>query len=151
LGAIRIAIAFMESPFHPAPADLRTLVEHTLQAAGAERCRITPGASVTLSPRQIVPMSLILHELVTNAWKYGAFSRPGGLVHLTWNIAERDGKTVLHIEWQEENGPPVTTPARTGFGSKLIDMSAVQGLRGTLERKYEPTGLRVHITAPMET
>jgi two-component sensor histidine kinase len=134
-----------------APADLRALVEQALKAAGPERCRITAGASVTLSARQVVPMSLILHELVTNAWKYGALSRSDGLVHVTWSVAEGDGKTVLHLEWQEENGPPVTPPTRTGYGSRLIDLSAVQGLRGTLERKYEPGGLRVHVTAPMET
>ncbi len=133
-----------------APADLQILVEQALKPAGAERYR-TSGASVTLSSRQVMPMSLILHELVTNAWKFGAFSRPSGLVNLTWGLAERDGKTVLHLDWREENGPPVTPPTRTGFGSRLIDVSAVQGLRGTLELKYEPAGLRVHITAPMET
>jgi two-component sensor histidine kinase len=71
-------------------------------------------------------------------------------VHLTWGVVEKDGKPVLHMDWREENGPPVTPPARTGFGSKLIDLSAVQGLRGTAELRYEPTGLRVHITAPVD-
>ncbi|WP_342738936.1 sensor histidine kinase [Bradyrhizobium sp. B117] len=133
-----------------APADLRALVEQALRPA-ADRCRIAPGAVVTLSPRQIVPMSLILHELMTNVWKYGAYSRSGGLVHVSWNLAGQEDKTVLHLDWHEENGPPVTPPTRTGFGSRLIDISAVQGLRGTLELKYEPTGLRVHLTAPMES
>lgn len=132
-----------------APADLRNLVEQALRPAGAERCRIN-GAAVTLSPRQIVPMSLILHELATNAWKYGGLSRPGGLVHVSWGVAERDGKTALRIDWQEENGPPVAPPARTGFGSRLIDVSAVQGLGGTVERKYEPGGLKLQITAPVD-
>ncbi|MDE1937058.1 sensor histidine kinase [Bradyrhizobium sp.] len=133
-----------------APADLGTLVEQALKSASPEQYRVVPGPAIRLRQPQIVPISLILHELVTNAWKYGAFSRPGGIVHLTWGIAEGDGKTVLHIDWREENGPPVTPPTRSGFGSRLIELSAVQGLRGKLERKYEPTGLRVHITAPME-
>ena len=133
-----------------APADLSTLVEQALKSASPEQYRVVPGPPVSLKQPQVLPVSLILHELVTNAWKYGAFSRPGGLVHLTWGIAEGDGKTVLHIDWREENGALVTPPTRSGFGSRLIDLSAVQGLRGKLEQKYEPTGLTVHITAPME-
>ncbi len=134
-----------------AEADLSGLVEQSLKAAGPERYRVIAGPAVRLSPRQVVPMSLILHELVTNAWKYGAFSRPAGLVHLSWRTSEEQGKTVLHIDWREENGPPVTPPTRSGFGSKLIDLSAVQGLRGAVELKYEPAGLRVHLTAPVES
>ncbi|MCA1364999.1 PAS domain-containing protein [Bradyrhizobium sp. IC3069] len=131
-------------------ADLNALVEQALKSAGPERCRIISGPPVVLKQRQIVPMSLILHELVTNAWKYGALSRTGGLVHLSWRTAEENGKSLLHIDWREENGPPVTPPTRSGFGSRLIDLSAVQGLRGAVELKYEAAGLRVHITAPVE-
>jgi two-component sensor histidine kinase len=135
-----------------APADLSTLIEQAFIGAGPEQYRILPGPSFSLKQAQVVPMSLILHELVTNAWKYGAFSKPGGLVHLTWSTAEGEGKTVLHIDWREEDGPPVKppAPAPTGFGSKLINFSAVQGLRGSVELKYEPTGLTVHITAPVD-
>jgi len=132
-----------------AEADLGTLVEQALKAAGPERYRVVAGPPVRLKPRQVVPMRLILHELATNAWKYGAFSKVGGLVRFGWHTSDEQGKTVLHIDWQEENGPPVTQPTRSGFGSRLIDLSAVQGLSGTVELKYEPTGLRVHITAPV--
>ncbi|UFW45391.1 MULTISPECIES: sensor histidine kinase [Bradyrhizobium] len=134
-----------------AEANLSALVEQSLKAAGPERYQITPGPAVRLNPRQIMPMSLILHELVTNAWKYGAFSNTGGLVRLSWRTSEGQGNTFLHIDWREENGPPVAPPTRSGFGSRLIDLSAVQGLRGAVELKYEPTGLRVHITAPVES
>jgi len=134
-----------------AEADLGALVEQSLAAAGPERYRVIAGPAVRPSPRQIMPMSLVLHELVTNAWKYGAFSSPEGIVHLTWRTSEEEGKSFLHIDWREENGPPVTPPTRSGFGSKLIDLSAVQGLGGAVELKYEPTGLWVHITAPVET
>ena len=132
-----------------AHADLGALVEQALKAAGPDRYRVTPGRPVRLEPRQIVPISLILHELATNAWKYGAFSQPGGLVQLAWEVAQEEGKTVLHIDWREENGPRVTGPTRAGFGSRLIELSAVQGLRGKLEMNYEPAGLRVHLTAPI--
>ncbi|WP_407180421.1 sensor histidine kinase [Bradyrhizobium sp. STM 3562] len=133
-----------------AEADLSALVEQSLKAAGPDRYRVIAGPAVRLSQRQIVPMSLILHELVTNAWKYGALSKPGGLIHLGWRTSEEEGKAILHIDWREENGPPVTPPTRSGFGCRLIDLSAVQGLRGSVELKYEPAGLRVHIAAPVE-
>lgn len=130
--------------------DLGVLVEQSLKIAGPERYRLVAGRAVRLRPRQVVPMSLILHELVTNAVKYGALSKQGGLVHLSWRTSVEQGKTFLHIDWREENGPLVTRPTRSGFGSKLIELSAVQGLRGAVELNYEPTGLRVHITAPVE-
>lgn len=109
-----------------AEADLGTLVEQSLKAAGPERSRLIAGPAVRLSQRQVVPMSLILHELVTNAWKHGAFCNSRGLVQLSWQISEEQGKSFLHIDWREENGPPVTPPTRSGFGSKLIELSATQ-------------------------
>ncbi|TCU65594.1 two-component sensor histidine kinase [Bradyrhizobium sp. R2.2-H] len=130
--------------------DLSVLVEQSLKVASPEQCRLVAGPAVRLRPRQVVPMSLILHELVTNAFKYGALSKPGGLIHLSWRTSDDQGKSLLHIDWREENGPPVTQPTRSGFGSKLIELSATQDLRGSVELKYEPAGLRVYITAPVE-
>jgi two-component sensor histidine kinase len=87
-----------------------------------------------------VPISLILHELVANALKHGALSRPGGVAHLTWSVAPNAGRSVLHLIWQEANGSPVIPPTKAGFGSRLIAYSAEQGLGGAAELKYEPTG-----------
>jgi len=133
-----------------AQGDLRTLVEKALGPAGPERCRIDPGPPVMLKRSQVVPISLILHELLSNAWKHGALSRVGGLAHFTWSVGPEAGRTVLHLIWHEESGPPVLPPTSSGFGSKLIEYSAQQGLGGRAELKYEPTGLKVHVTAPME-
>lgn len=133
-----------------APTDLRDLLQRAVKPAGADRCRITLGPAVALDRRQVVPMSLILHELVTNALKYGALSQSGGVVTIAWSREQRDGKNVLAIDWREENGPPVAPPTGTGYGSKLIHISAVHGLRGTIDTQYEPSGLRVRISAPME-
>jgi two-component sensor histidine kinase len=130
---------------------LQALTEaETLGLASSAEANLSAGPPLRLKPSQVVPMSLILHELATNAWKYGALSKPEGLVNLSWRTSEEQGKTVLHMDWREENGPPVTRPTRFGFGSRLIDLSAVQGLRGAVELKYEPTGLRVVLTAPVE-
>jgi two-component sensor histidine kinase len=133
-----------------AEGNLSALVEQALGPGGPERCRVDPGPPVRLKRSQVVPMSLILHELVANAWKYGALSRPGGVAHLTWSVAPEGGRSVLHLTWHEENGPPVIPPTRFGFGSRLIEYSAEQGLGGMAELKYDPTGLRVHVTAPIE-
>lgn len=90
-----------------AQGDLNELVEQALAPAGPERCRVDPGPPVRLKRSQVVPISLILHELAANAWKYGALSRPGGTVHLTWSVASEAARSVLHLTWHEENGPPV--------------------------------------------
>jgi two-component sensor histidine kinase len=132
-----------------AEPDLSALVEQALGPAGPERCRVDPGPPVRLKKSQVVPISLILHELVANAWKYGALSRLGGFARLTWSVAPEAGRSVLHLNWHEENGPPVIAPTHSGFGSRLIEFSAEQSLGGTAELKYEATGLRVHVTAPM--
>jgi two-component sensor histidine kinase len=133
-----------------AEGDLTALIAQAVGSAGPARCRVDPGPPIRLKKSQLVPMSLILHELVANAWKYGAFSKPGGVAHLTWSVAPEGDRSVLRLTWREENGPPVTPPTHSGFGSRLIEYSAKQGLGGNAELKYEPTGLRVHVTAPME-
>jgi two-component sensor histidine kinase len=133
-----------------AEADLSALVKQALEPAGPERCRVVPGPPVKVKKAQVVPISLILHELAANAWKYGALSKPGGVVHLTWSVAPEDGKSVLHLTWQEENGPPVIPPTRSGFGSRLIKYSAEQGLGGAVELNYDPAGLKAHVTVPVE-
>lgn len=130
--------------------DLGSLIEQAVGGAEPEQCRITPGPRVRLVRSHVMPMSLILHELVTNAWKYGALSTPEGVVHLSWSVVPEGDKSLLHVTWREENGSPVRPPTHFGFGSKLIKQSAEQGLRGTAELNYEPAGLRVHVTAPMD-
>jgi two-component sensor histidine kinase len=132
-----------------AEGDMSALVEQALAPAGPQRYRIESGPPVRLKGSQVVPIGLILHELVTNAWKHGALSKSEGVVLLTWSVASEGDRSVLHLAWHEENGPPVVPPTHFGFGSRLIKYGAEQGLGGTAELKYEPTGLRVQVTAPM--
>lgn len=96
-------------------------------------------------------MSLVLHELTTNAIKYGALSARGGAVRLSWNTAydDRGGRTLTFL-WEEVGGPPVTPPGRAGFGSRLIARTFQQsGGRATPE--FAPSGLRCLIEAPLST
>jgi hypothetical protein len=83
---------------------------------------------------------MILHELVTNALKYGALTTPDGGVHLTWNETVEGGRKAVCPNWREENGPPINSPTRTGFGTRLIDFSARQSLGGAAELKIRGSG-----------
>jgi two-component sensor histidine kinase len=81
-------------------------------------------------------LALIVHELTTNAAKYGALSSPSGRIRIAWNLVA--GR--LALEWRETGGPPAAEPARAGFGSTLL-LSGVRQFHGTIERRFEPTGL----------
>jgi PAS domain S-box-containing protein len=102
------------------------------------------GPEVRLSPEQVQPLSMLLHELATNANKYGACSTGGGRVSVTWTLDERR----VALEWRETGGPPVVAPTREGFGSSL-KASVVRQLNGVMSRKWEPAGLVVEVAFPL--
>lgn len=107
---------------------------------------IIEGEDARLNDRAATPISLAIHELATNAAKYGAFSVPGGQVRI---LGERsDGRFTLR--WQERGGPPVREPKHFGFGSRLVDVSLRNQLRGELVRTWRPDGLEVCVSAPAE-
>jgi len=102
-----------------------------------ERLRIE-GSPVTLPTDIATPFGLVLHELATNAAKYGAFSVPTGTVHLSWTLNLRNNRRVVGVVWREQGGPPATTPAASGLGSTLID----KGIPGaTVSRDFHASGL----------
>lgn len=133
-----------------AQADLGALAEQALAAAGPGRSRIDPGPPVVLKTTQVLPVSMMLHELVTNAFKYGALSTARGMVNMTWRVTTEAGRRALHLDWREEDGPPVAPPTRSGFGTRLIEFGAARSLGGSAELDFEPGGLRVRITAPLD-
>ncbi|MBP1475188.1 PAS domain-containing protein [Frateuria sp. MAH-13] len=104
------------------------------------------GDDVPIEPRAVMPLSLAIHELATNAAKYGAFAVPEGRVKV-WG--ERAGdRFVLH--WCERGGAAVHEPRRTGFGTRLVDLTLRDQLTGELTRNWHPEGLEVHVSVPME-
>lgn len=128
---------------------LRSLVEQTLKPYASEgKAVIEPGPAVGLARIQIVPISLILHELATNAMKYGALSAPEGHVRVQWHVS-RNSAPQLRLCWQEHDGPPVKPPATTGFGTRLIEFVTSRELGGRVELDYLPSGLTVEITLPI--
>ncbi len=94
------------------------------------------GPDLWLGAQDVLNLGLIVHELATNAAKYGALSRPEGRVRVSWR-AEGDD---LHIDWAEEGGPPVVAPSRAGFGSRLIASSAARS-----DFRYAPSGFEADI------
>src|SRR5690606_38334390 len=110
-----------------ASARMQALAEGALALhAAPDRTRIA-GPHVELGPRAALSLSLLLHELATNALKYGALSASDGMVDLNWRIEVEDQGATLHVTWQESGGPAVPPPARKGFGTRLIGMGLGAG------------------------
>lgn len=132
--------------------DIADLVDKTLAPyrSQSERCELE-GGSLVVPGRHAVPLGLVLHELVTNAVKYGAWAGPDGLLTVRWSVVE-DGGRCVRLVWQERAAQPLDLPeggqpAREGFGSALIRSSERQ-LGGTITRRFAPEGLLVEIAFP---
>lgn len=127
--------------------DLRALIAGTLSPFGEARF-VLRGPSAPLNARQALALGLILHELTTNAVKYGALSSDNGQVEVVWDIArEANDRHRLNLEWRERGGPPAREPVRRGFGSRLIERSVSTDLGGTAHLDWRPDGLRCLISA----
>ena len=123
---------------------LEDVVRDELAALCPPDCFEIEGPEVSLTPEQVQPISMVLHELATNANKYGAFSQGEGHVSVTWT---RDGRQVT-LRWRETGGPRLTVPTREGFGSTLQN-NLVRQISGTITREWGPTGLLVEIAYPL--
>jgi two-component sensor histidine kinase/PAS domain-containing protein len=108
------------------------------------------GAAVSLSPNAVLALGLVVHELATNAVKYGSLSAPAGGVTVAWSVLREGSEARLVIEWTERGGPPVAPPTRKGFGSRLIERSIAQQLGGRLTLDYEAAGLHCLIDLPFD-
>ena len=108
------------------------------------------GPELVLQSRQAVAMALAIHELATNATKYGALSNEGGLVHVNWQEMESGETQSFKFQWRESLGPPVTKPTKEGFGSTLIKRILAEEFRGTVDLTYPSTGVVCDLTAPWD-
>lgn len=112
---------------------LSETISYSVKAtAGALAVRVlAAGPEVVLSPQTTVSVAMAVHELSTNAIKYGALSNASGRVHIKWSV-DSDGETPwLHFEWREMMGPAVKEPTRRGFGSRMIEHGLAAELKGT--------------------
>ena len=107
------------------------------------------GPSVRLAPSAAQSIGMALHELATNAGKYGALSTPLGKVQLRWAILHADSpEPQLEVVWAESDGPRVEPPDRKGFGHTVIGSVAKSGSSGTVEYNFEPTGVTWRLLCP---
>ncbi|MCK5911002.1 MAG: MASE1 domain-containing protein [Caulobacter sp.] len=128
-----------------ASAELGDLVRQAAEPFVADRF-IARGPSVSLSPARSLALSMALHELSTNALKYGALSVADGVVRLTWRVTAGQ----LELVWAEEGGPPVVAPTRRGFGTRLISQALARELRGQVRLEHDPAGVRCEIRFPLD-
>ncbi|TDR85322.1 sensor histidine kinase [Enterovirga rhinocerotis] len=129
-------------------ASIRTVMERVLSLHGDAGRFAIAGGNIRVGPKMTLAMSLLLHELATNAIKHGALSNDRGRVRISWNSEEGADGPEFVLKWEEEGGPPVVEPKRRGFGSRLLRM----GLAGTggTEKTYAPSGFRAVFKAPMD-
>lgn len=143
-----LAFAHDQSLSATVGGDLATLIEAEagLHRYGPDPERVlAAGDKVRLDDRAFGVMALVIHELMTNAAKYGALSVPGGRLQIEWTCSEAGGCTV---SWTETGGPTVAPPKREGFGSKLIQTTIVYDLGGRADIAYPSTGMTARLVIP---
>lgn len=133
----------------PDGADLQEIVGRCVRPYDVEPSRFTiTGADLLLSSPAALALAMAIHELGTNAVKYGALSASAGRVEISWNVEETSGQ--FRLTWRESGGPPVQAPAgRGGFGMRVIDASFRGQLRGTAKVSFEPSGVVCVVEAPI--
>jgi len=107
------------------------------------------GPQVTLSSQLAVSLGMAIHELTTNAAKYGALSVFGGKVEVTWSVTIDAERRTLAFDWIESGGPPVTEPTRKGFGMRLLDFVLPGQIQAKTRIVYGREGLRMHCVVPL--
>ncbi|MER8442895.1 PAS domain S-box protein [Mesorhizobium sp. M1066] len=108
------------------------------------------GPGVWVSPKFALALAMGMHELCTNAVKYGGLSNDAGKVRIEWTVAGLNGTRELSIRWSEAGGPSVKPPSRQGFGSRLIERGLKQDLGGEVRIDFDPAGVICTIKAPLE-
>ncbi|MGU3537959.1 PAS domain S-box protein [Methylobacterium sp. A54F] len=136
-----------------AQAPIAEVVEGALAVhRGGAACRIrTSGPGVLLAAKPALALALALHELATNAAKYGALSNAEGSVDLRWHVVHEGEAPRFCLTWSEQGGPPIlSVPSHRGFGSRLIERSFAAEVGGDVRLTYAPTGLVCRLEAPLD-
>lgn len=126
-------------------ASLRSLVETSLAPYRSQELSANlEGEEVELPAQSITPLGLVLHEMTTNAVKYGGWSKAGGTIAVNWEVTEGE----LLLTWREAGAPVTEQPRRQGFGSQLMT-SAARQLGGSIDREFAPEGALITIRFPL--
>ena len=134
-----------------AGASLREIFDFELEAfAARDRIAFDYARDVQLSPKATVALGMAIHELATNALKYGALSAPGGAVQVAWGPEpDASGGPRLHLTWTERGGPPVVPPRRQGFGARLLEKGLAGELSAQVALAYDSLGLVCTMRLPI--
>ena len=111
---------------------------------------VSPAPRCVFSPKAAETFALAIHELATNALKYGALSRPTGRIEISWRIEQGTDPAELVFEWRERGGPPVAPPPHKGFGTELLERTLAFEFKGQTTLAFNPTGLDCTITIPAQ-
>jgi PAS domain S-box-containing protein len=133
-------------------ASLQRLIEDELIPYGQRPESVTiqgEPAHFILRPRVALNLSLVLHELATNAAKYGALSAPAGRVNISWRVERKGGEPHLLLQWCERDGPAVSKPTRVGFGSTLIKSALAGEPEASVTLDFDPGGVQCRIELPL--
>jgi two-component sensor histidine kinase/CHASE3 domain sensor protein len=131
---------------------LAALINAVVASQVSDYCDLhTEGPEVTIMAQHVTSLGMILHELTTNAVKYGAGSCDGGHIQINWSIHPEDTGKELHINWKEICGPDMnlSAPGPDGFGTRMMTISLSQ-LRGQSLKEWTPEGLNLRITLPLD-
>lgn len=135
-----------------AGSDIETVIKNATRHQGitGNRFRIN-GPHLSVSSPNALYLALAIHELTTNAAKYGALADSRGSVEITWELDENDAAgSRFRLEWVEKDGPPVEQPVREGFGSRLLNVLLTSQFDGSVTLGFEKSGVRCTINAPYE-
>jgi CheY-like chemotaxis protein len=126
----------------------KLLLEELKPYAGGNSSVVLNGTDVHLTQKSALALSLAVHELATNAAKFGSLSRPGGRVTVSWSFADEGG---IELSWNETGGPPVDVPTRRGFGSTLIERALAMETGGRVKMHYLRSGVVCEIFLPFSS
>ena len=122
-------------------ANLTEVVDRALRPFSSSNGFVVSGRPIRVSPRQALALSMAVHELATNAVKYGALSQANGQVDVEWSVRGADGVGTLHFRWSEAGGPEVRTPEREGFGRRMLERGLAIELGSPTRLSYAPSGV----------
>ncbi|MBB3020135.1 PAS domain S-box-containing protein [Microvirga lupini] len=131
-------------------AELREIIDEVVEPYLRQKTKHfeIEGPRVRMIPRTALAIAMAIHELATNAAKYGALSVSSGCVFITWTVTS-DESPHLELRWQERDGPPVSPPTRRGFGTRLIERSLATDVGGDVRLTYEPAGVVCVMNVPL--
>jgi two-component sensor histidine kinase len=129
-------------------AEVAEIVREQLELEGHRERVTASGPPAFLDAQSSLALAMVLHELGTNARKYGALSVPDGRLSLSWEIGRENGEARLQLEWTERGGPLVRAPKNSGFGMALIRMS-LRGVGGQTDLQFDPEGVRCRLDVPL--